>query len=389
MAAAIHNFFIEQGSSFEIIFEYLDENGLPSPIASTDCVRLKVKDNLNNYRVWKNAKLEQNTASLLIRSDDPLSGLLDNQIKWTISSVATKTYIFDNAVYSLELVKNKLESQVTKLAVGQISIIKDIFSTECEDSDFKDISPSCKACSFILPEDSLGKQVVLSGTTVTPSPGDPTITPTPSPSVGAILPTPTPAIGAQQEDLCDILCRGLDIFAQLYPGSGIMIQDASNIGGVNTPAVSSGTIPISNTGIAVNIELYINSLIHNNPSDLSMFLQPPSGDNILLSYRNKINSQQPGTTFAFSNKAQPNIYLYNKLNNDIHVNILQNEIETLPEPYGDLTYRYDFNQLINAGPGALSGNWNLFVVDHDVGLSGVINGWNLIITYNPPTYTEE
>jgi subtilisin-like proprotein convertase family protein len=177
----------------------------------------------------------------------------------------------------------------------------------------------------------------------------------------------------------------------LYSGSGIGIQDAIVVNGVNIPSISSGTIPISNTGTAVNIELSIDSLIHNNPSDLSLFLQPPSGDSILLSYRNKINNhnQQLGTKFVFSNKAQPDVYLYNKPNNDIYVNILQNEIKTLPAPYNSLTYKHDFNHLINAAPGALSGNWNLFVVDHDIGLSGLINNWHLIITYNPPIYTPE
>jgi subtilisin-like proprotein convertase family protein len=166
--------------------------------------------------------------------------------------------------------------------------------------------------------------------------------------------------------------------------------DASLISGINTASISSGIVNISNTGIAKNIELYIDNLVHDNPSDLSMILTPPSGDSILLSYRNKINnySKNNGIKFAFSNKALPGTYLNNKSNSsDLYVNILPNTGVCLPSPY-NVNYKYSFDHLFDAGAGAISGDWGLYFIDHDVGGSGYIGGWNIVVTYEPPPYNE-
>jgi subtilisin-like proprotein convertase family protein len=151
---------------------------------------------------------------------------------------------------------------------------------------------------------------------------------------------------------------------------------------------SNNTITVLNTGVATNIELYIDSLTHENPSDLTLFLTPPTGTPILLSHRNKINNYSPisGVSFSFSNKALPGTYLYNKSNsNDLHVNILKNSGVTPPSPYNS-TYAYNFDHLFNS---SVSGNWTLNVLDNDPGATGYIKGWNLVITYLPPeTYIE-
>jgi subtilisin-like proprotein convertase family protein len=385
MAAAIHNFFIEQGSSFEIIFEYLDENGLPTPISPNDCVRLRIKDNLNVYRAWRNAKLSASSASLLTSSNE--SSLANNQIKWTIPSTITKDFIFDTASYSLELVKNNIPSQTTKLATGQISMIRDIFSTECQDlgADF----PICKDCGQITATDSEGVAVVT--TPPTDPITDPTVTPTPSPSFGSIIPTPAPSSALVEEDLCDVLCRGLDIFAQLYPGQSLDIEDATINQGQIIPSLAFSTITIDNTEIPNNIELFIDTLKHPNPSDLIFILEPPLGRNpVLLSHRNKINNYNPniGKTFAFSNKALPNRYLFNIANNDPYVNILIPSVNpAFPFPYSSWTFQYNFDHLLDGDP--INGEWKLHIIDDDPGDFGTIKGWNMIVTYNPPPYIEE
>lgn len=379
MAAANHNFFIEQGSKFELVFEYLDENGNPIIINNSDCVRLKTKDNNNVYRVWRNATTPN--GSLLTRSED--STLASNQIKFVLPASVTRSFNFDSAVYVLDLVIGGIAENTTKLATGQISIISDLFIEECLDGIVGPDFQTCIDCTSISPDFAAG---VPSNIPTTPI----ATTPTPTPSIGA-APTPTPSSNIfAQEDLCDYLCRGLDIFAQVYTGNQITISDASISSGINIPSVSSGLINIANTGIAKNIELYIDNLVHDHPSDLTMILTPPSGSGILLSSRNKINNynKQAGLRFAFSNKAIPGVYLNNKSNNnDLFVNILENSGISLPSPYNN-SYRYSFDHLFDAPAGSLSGNWGLHFIDHDSGGSGYINSWNLVITYSPELYNE-
>jgi subtilisin-like proprotein convertase family protein len=379
MAAANHNFFIEQGSNFELVFEYLDENGNPITINNSDCVRLKTKDNNNIYRVWRNAATTN--GSLLTRSED--TTLAANQIKFSLPASITRSFNFDTAIYVLDLVIGGIPENTIKLSTGQISIISDLFIEECLDGVVGPDFQTCIDCTSISPEFAVG---IPSNVTATPQ----EVTPTPTPSIGA-APTPTPSSNVFiQEDLCDYLCRGLDIFAQIYTGNQITISDASILGGVNTPSASSGLINVANTGVAKNIELYIDNLVHDNPSDLTMILTPPSGSGVLLSSRNKINNynKQTGLKFAFSNKALPETYLNNKSNNnDLFVNILQNTGVSLPSPYNN-SYQYSFNHLFDAPAGALSGNWGLHFIDHDSGGSGYINSWNLVITYAPEPYNE-
>lgn len=378
MASAIHNFFIEQGSNFEITFEYLDENGLPITIEPDDCVRLKVKTNTNEYAAWKNGLASNNSSLHTIHSDSSLSS---NQIRWTLPSSLTKLYNFDTASYALDLVLGgSPETNAIKLATGQIGLIKDLFLTECLDNNTLE---TCKDC------------VSISASSSTFNPDPLAITPTPTPSSAffdpTITPTPTPTIGGgggntvqpQSENLCDYLCRGLDIFGQLYSGTGLLnINDAIVTNGSGIVQNSYSSINIANTGIAANIEVSIEGLYHQNPSDLTLFLTPPTGNKVLLSHRNKIKdySVSSGLNFSFSNKALPGIYLYNKpSNNDIYVNILENSGINLPSPYNS-TYKYSFDHLLNT---SVSGNWTLNILDNDPGGTGYIKNWNIIVTYKP------
>lgn len=384
MASAIHNFFIEQGSNFDITFEYLDENGNPIAIEPSDCVRLRIKTDKNTYSSLRNESSTDISKERLLTKTvdpDPQSTLQNNQIKWIIPSTVTKTYDFATAYYALDLVKGGSESNTTKLATGQIGLIRDLFITECLNNS---LLSTCKDCIDISNSiDGIYQSDPAIIPTTTPQgssvPVDPTITPTPTPTNNA---GPAPF----SQDLCDYICKGLDLFAEMYTGSGILLQDAANNSGVSSASLSNSTISIANTGISANIEVYIDTLRHENPEDLTLFLQPPTGLPILLSHRNKINNynKNSGLSFAFSNKAMPNNYLYNKSSNDLYINILQNSGLSLPSPY-DTTYVYNFNHMINT---QVSGEWSLNFIDHDPGGTGTIKNWNLIVTYIPPNYDD-
>lgn len=382
MAAAVHNFFIEQGSDFEIIFEYFDENGLPITINSDWCIRLKLKDSNNTYYTWKDG-IASNNSSLLTRDND--ASLSTNQIKWYLPASVTREYSFDTASYALDMVTDPNEQEIIKLAVGQIGLIKDLFLTECLQNDSL---ITCKNCLTISANDAVGQVDPLQTPTPTPTPQnvvvDPTITPTPTPTRGGSGGGVTPI----EDNLCDYLCRGLDIFSELYSGTGVIpIQDAVVSNSYSIPQLSSSIISIANTGVAVNIEVYIDSLSHQNPSDLTLYLTPPSGDSVLLSHRQKIKDYNPvtGLSFAYSTKALPGMYLYNKFNNnDLYVNILNSSGTLPPSPYIG-PYAYSFDHLIN---NRVTGDWTLNVLDNDPGGTGTIKNWNLIVTYEPIEYIE-
>jgi hypothetical protein len=112
-----------------------------------------------------------------------------------------------------------------------------------------------------------------------------------------------------------------------------------------------------------------------------MLLVPPIGNSILLSAYSKINnySASSGLTYTYSNKAIPETYLYNRSAFDNYVNIY-NKTGIYPG-----TTVASLTQLTGIVP---SGDWKLIVNDSDPGSSGTLNGWNLIITYSPPAYSE-
>lgn len=421
MPAAIHNFIIEQGSTFTILFEYTDSIGNLQDI-SNYCIRLRLKSSDGS-----DIRLYSSNES---GSDSSLTNISTGIVRWFLSSNITSTFKFAAASYDLDITSNET-GYITRLATGTIQVIANSFP-ECPDNS----KTYCKTCSDIKASDGTGN----SGG-VTPS--------------GSVTATPTPTVtitgGGNEEtveslDLCDYLCQDIDIFAKLYDYqsyikhvSGVtsgnliatsgqtefnlnqpyvvglldiylnnnqLVYPTDYIASNNTSFILSsgandgdlltyinkglylsdmtsitGAITVPDTGSITNVEVSIVGLKHQSPQDLSMLLVPPTGNSILLSAYSKINnySASSGLTYTYSNKAIPGTYLYNRSTFDNYVNIY-NKTGIYPN-----TTVASLTQLTGIVP---SGDWKLIVNDSDPGSSGTLNGWNLIITYSPPVYSE-
>jgi subtilisin-like proprotein convertase family protein len=351
MAAAVYNFFIEQGSAFQITFEYLNNDNSPVDLTNY-CVRLRMKDNNNIVRLYTSNPPACINYTLLKSSS--------GSIVWTLTSSATKDFTFDFANYDLDLIESSSTDSL-RISTGRIEVIKNNFPECITGND----SRICSSCESITCEDS-------SGFSLFP------ITPTPTEGGSGVSPTPTPTIGNPcdivQEDLCGYLCQNIDMFGKLYSGSGLTISDNS---------IVSGIIAVPDTGVITNVELGIDSLKHTSHQDISIILVPPSGNKILLSSHNKIKNYNTtnGTSFAFSNRALPGTYLNNR-SSDFYVNILD---KTNIYKFSNDTLTTNLTGLVGH---SCSGDWTLIIRDDDIGGSGSISGWNLVLTYEPPPYSE-
>jgi subtilisin-like proprotein convertase family protein len=357
MAAATYNFYIEQGSDFQITFQYLDNNSNPIDV-SNYCARLRLKDSNNTIRLYSssvgcgNYSLTTNAFGYII---------------WNLPASTTKDFNFDSAVYDLDIGLNGQSVQNTRISTGRIEIIKNNFP-DCNSSS---TDRSCANCGDISCEDSNGFSIGGSGTGSGVSPTGDNPTPTPTPTI--ISPC-----NIIQEDFCGYLCQGMDMFGKLYSGSGFNVPDVG---------FTSGTISIADTGIITNVEISIDKLTHNYPQDLSMILVPPSGQKILLSSHNKIKNYNSlnGLSFAFSNKALPSVYLNNRDNEDYYLNILDKR-----SSYNFTLDNINYESLDASITGLVgyscSGDWSLIIKDEDIGSSGSISGWHIVLTYEPPPY---
>lgn len=436
MPAAVHNFFIEQGSNFFITFQYLDSNSNPIDISRYGCIRLAFRDTADPSKIGLYSS-KAGGAQYRLRSVPGSVGT----IEWALPFSETRLFDFDTASYDLELVDDNNER--IRICTGTIQIVKNNFP-EC----ISDLAEGyCKSCDNISAADGY---IPSSTSTPTVTVDDGTGTePTPTPT-----PTPTIPANLQQEELCDYLCRGIDLFGKLYNygdnivyvsgvnsgiflaesgqslftpleyvpgtlsvylnGTGLLSSQFSATDGtsisllnvdtldndqitwinnglvINDLAATTGTMYVADTGIVTNVEVTISNLKHSNPQDLSMILVPPSGDSVLLSAYNKINnySYSSGLNYTFSNKAIPDIYLNNRSIDDLYVNIL------------DKTQDYNSDEFFLIGSSLISnlsglngisasGYWSLIVRDHDLGASGTIDGWNLILTYEPIPFISE
>jgi subtilisin-like proprotein convertase family protein len=119
MPAANHNFTIEQGSAFEIVFEFIDSNN--SPVNLTNwCSILQWKDNADNTQIF-NTNYEGNDYRMFVSN----TGKITLQIPARI----TKDYNFTTATYDLDL--QEPNEQYTnsglktyRLSTGTITILK-------------------------------------------------------------------------------------------------------------------------------------------------------------------------------------------------------------------------------------------------------------------------
>ena len=302
MPAAIHNFSIEQGSDFQITFQYLNTDLSPVELVAQDaCVSLMYKTNTSSSQILTNKITPQGTSA------SPWWALTtDNSgnIVLGLSYEYTRTLDWDSAAYDLYV---SIGSTKYRLVTGSISLIKNNFQ-ECITST----EGVCADCDTAQSQDTTptpGASPVPAGSSV------PGTTPTP---------TPTPASIGSEVDLCSFVCNDLDMYSELYPSSGIIKISSVPIVEGGSYSVSHSTINVATTGAVENIDVLINKLKYPYPQDLAFVLTCPTGHPILLSSHNKIinNNTTTGFSFAISNKAAAGSYINNSSAAGNYVNII-------------------------------------------------------------------
>lgn len=333
MPAANYNFIIEQGSDFVLNFQYNDQNNNPINLSSKCIVLQWITDDGTIKQVFSsgaNANYEIN--------DWSITGDNTGSIRLRIAANLTKAFNFNTAVYDLDIITPGDRLRNIRLSTGVITLAK-------RNLDVLDTCPV-----------NTDPFVVLTTPASTATDNLPTLTPT----------VTVTSVGT--EDLClPEDCLNLDIYSVVYTGSGLTIPDLSSVSGYVT---TTDIRPIE------NIELAINKLKHNNPSDLWFMLTPPSGDTILLSANSKIPAFNNNFSFMFSNKANPDSYLHNISNGGL-CNIYNKTSEI---NYSNQSLASDFTHLFGA---SVTGNWTLVIKDTDPVGSGLIDSWKLIITHAP------
>ena len=123
MAAGNYSFTIEQGSTFERVFKYKDENGAPVDLTGYD-VRMQIRSSFDSATL---ASLTSGSGdfvlSVPIDAVDPYLST-KNQIKLTISATHTAAYTFDQAIYDIELESGT--GVVTRLLQGKIKLSREV-----------------------------------------------------------------------------------------------------------------------------------------------------------------------------------------------------------------------------------------------------------------------
>jgi subtilisin-like proprotein convertase family protein len=346
MPAAEYNFFIEQGSNFDITFQYLDENNNPITLSSTeDCIVFKFQPDDLGIVKFPGVTYSSSASDISLRTITIGS---NGQILLSLKYSDTKDFGWDTAKYDLYLIKDRNSSATGnkkqyRLATGTISLVKVATSAniDCE---------------------------------------PPAVTSTPTTDTGngnGNSPGVTPTLTLQPPqadtvDLCSVVCGNLDLYSTLYQYVGP--GDVSSLT-INDNSIVSGQIPISSSLKIENIEVVVSGLKHQSPQDLSFVLVPPSGSGILLAHNQKIVNGSTGAGFIFSRKADPSSFLHNMSGASPYVNIYD---KRQYHPSGS-NLRAGFSHLYNH---ALSGLWTLQIADTDPVGSGVLSGWGIVIQYS-------
>lgn len=171
--------------------------------------------------------------------------------------------------------------------------------------------------------------------------------------------------GFNLQENCNVECGKLDTYSIAYDGTGFFILDNTSV---------SSSINITDTRLIENIEVAINGLRHNSPQDLAIILEPPTGNSVLLTANNKITNYRPGFSCMFSNRAVPS----NTISNITSGSLCSIVDKTNHFKYNNESLQSSFSHLFNQ---SITGNWRLRIVDTDIGVSGSLDSWKLIITY--------
>jgi subtilisin-like proprotein convertase family protein len=358
MVAVNYNFDIEKGSDFEISFVYNGPDG--NPINLNDkCVLFSLVPTVPTTTSTPTQLAQTGYNNTATSTSDPAYLTANDRglISLYLSAKETNKYNFLSATYDLD-VRDLSGFSNTRISQGAINIISRNSNLDIDNFGNFTCNVSVQELTPLEPTD----------------PDNPTVTPTG---------TSTPIV--TELDLClPYDCGPLDLFSVVYSGSGpLILSDSSTVSGQLNPYVVSDQTLVTNTGIITNVELAVNQLSHNNPSDLVFLLAPPSGDKILLSANSKIINFNNNFSFMFSNKAGPGSYLYN-IPNGQTCNILD---KTNIFNYNNENLNSSFSGLFGS---SITGVWDFIVMDTDPLGSGSINSWKLIITYenNIPENTD-
>ena len=387
MPAATLNYSIEQGSDFEITFQYNDSNNNPINLVNK-CVVLQMKPvdgdgGCLTFSSAANASLNVNGWSL--------AGNADGQIVFKLLGSETNQLDFTKSSYDLDVIdysQNNTLVSSSRLATGNIFIIgrataylkscpnsttyrgacgggggNTVTRTTYNDLIFSDANFSASQFNNTDFSNVIFNNCVFSNADFsTSTTSDAVFAQVDSGSdVGTDGDTITDTdTGVNQSDLCIDQCLSLDLYSVVYTGSGITILDESTV---------SGTISVDETIRTIDsIDIAIGGLSHTNPQDLIFSLVPPSGSGILLSSNHKIPNYVDNFNYIFSNKAAPTKYLHN-INNGEYCRIYD---KSNPD------YLSSFDHMVgHVG----SGDWSLYIQDTDPIASGSIDSWKVIITY--------
>jgi subtilisin-like proprotein convertase family protein len=239
MAAVFHPISIEQGSAYEIVFYYTDQNGSPIDITNY-CVSIQFKTNTDIISFTN--KYKGNNYSLKSNSDGTIIFKLPARI--------TNTYLFDNAVYDLDIQEPNEDYvgsglKTYRLVTGSVSMVR------------RNTDVSLVDCANLAQSENT-------------------------------------------TDNCDTECGKLDLYSVQYGSGNLSISGAE----------SSNVINTTDTRLIENIEIAIDGLRFNNPQDLILILLCPNGDQVLLSANTRIQKYAPGFSFMFSNRAPAGNYLF-------------------------------------------------------------------------------
>ncbi len=148
--------------------------------------------------------------------------------------------------------------------------------------------------------------------------------------------------------------------------------------GQGTPYPS--TLPVSGiTGVVSEATVTFSGLSHTFPSDINALLVSPAGTNVLLMAHAGANNSISNVTLFFEDTGAP-LPQASQITNGAYQPTAYNA-RTLPSPAPPGPYASILANLNGWNP---NGTWSLYVLDDKPGDSGLLNGWDLILTIVNP-----
>lgn len=129
MAAGRYNFTIEQGTTVNFEFQYLDSNKDPVDLtgyAGRMQLRPNFADETNNVYITLSSSLNPDGTGLNFSGSSGTNPLSSGSIGVYISSCTSSLFTFDSALYDLELYSGSDCPYTVRLVQGQVNISKEV-----------------------------------------------------------------------------------------------------------------------------------------------------------------------------------------------------------------------------------------------------------------------